>query len=127
VRPDFPDFGLLHDLSHIYLCHETPAQHLPLIREHLVAVHMGSSVSDPKHPMFGDTHPHFGMTGGDSDVAQMQEWVRTLFDIGFLRLGRRPVCGFEIKPPPGVSSLTVLANMKRTWERAWWTLGEKKE
>ena len=50
VRRDFPDFGLLHDLSHIYLCHEEPAQHFPLIREYLVAVHMGSSVSDREHP-----------------------------------------------------------------------------
>src|SRR5262249_10994795 len=59
VRREFPDFGLLHDLSHIYLCHEEPARHFPLIREHLVAMHMGSSVSDRNHPLFGDTHPLF--------------------------------------------------------------------
>jgi hypothetical protein len=32
------------------------------------------------------------------------------------------VFGFEIKPPPGVTSQTAIANMKRTWQRAWWTL-----
>jgi sugar phosphate isomerase/epimerase len=133
VRRDFPDFGLLHDLSHIYLCHEEPAQHLPLIREHLVAVHMGSSVSDRKHPLFGDTHPLFGMPGGDSDVPQLRGFIKVLFDIGYLKPlspaphpgaegRRRPVCGFEIKPPSGVASRTAIANMKRTWQRAWWTL-----
>jgi sugar phosphate isomerase/epimerase len=122
VRRDFPDFGLLHDLSHIYLCHENPAEHLPQIREHLVAIHMGSSVSDRKHPLFGDTHPLFGMPGGDNDVPQLREFIKTLFDIGFLRPGRRPVCGFEVKPPTGVAPQTVLANMKRTWQKAWWTL-----
>jgi sugar phosphate isomerase/epimerase len=122
VRQEFPDFGLLHDLSHIYLCHEDPAKHFPLIREFLVAMHLGNSISDRNHPMFGDTHPHFGMAAGDSDVAQLREFIRTLFDIGFLRAGRRPVCGFEIKPPPGVTSQTAIANMKRTWQRAWWTL-----
>lgn len=122
VRADFPDFGLLHDLSHIYLCHEEPATHLPLIREYLAAVHMGNSVSNPEHPLHGDTHPHFGIAGGDSDVEQLREFIKVLFDIGFLRPGRRPVCGFEIKPPAGVSSQTAIANMKRTWNQAWWSL-----
>lgn len=122
IKRDFPDFGLLHDLSHIYLCHEEPAKHLPQIKEHLVAIHMGSSVSDRSHPLFGDTHPHFGMPGGDSAVPQLRDWIRTLFDIGYLRPGRRPICGFEIRPPAGVSSHTAIVNMKRTWHQAWWSL-----
>lgn len=122
IRQDFPDFGLLHDLSHIYLCHEQPARHFPLIREFLVAMHMGNSVSDRSHPLFGDTHPHFGLSGGDSDVPQLRDFIKVLFDIGFLKVGRRPVCGFEIKPPSEMSPQTAIANMKRTWQRAWWTL-----
>lgn len=122
VRQEYADFGLLHDLSHIYLCHEEPAKHLPLIREYLVAIHMGSSVSDSKHPLFGDTHPLFGMAGGDSGVPELRAFLKTLFDIGYLRPGRRPVCGFEIKPPTGVLSQTAIANMKRTWQQAWWSL-----
>jgi sugar phosphate isomerase/epimerase len=122
VRREFPDFGLLHDLSHIYLCHEEPTQHFPLIREHLVAVHMGSSVSDRTHPLFGDSHPLFGMPGGDNDVAELTEFIKVLFDIGYLRPGRRPTLGFELKPPDGVAPQTAIANMKRTWQRAWWTL-----
>ncbi len=122
VRRDFPDFGLLHDLSHIYLCHEEPAQHFPLIREHLVAMHMGNSVLDRSHPLFGDTHPLFGMPGSDSDVPELREFIKVLFDIGYLRPGRRPVCGFEVRTPTGVSPRTAIANMKRTWQKAWWTL-----
>lgn len=122
LRPDFPDFGLLHDLSHIYLCHEEPAKHFPLLREYLVAIHLGNSVSQRQHPLFGDTHPLFGLVGGDSDVPQLRDFIRVLFDIGFLRAGRRPVCGFEIRPPAGIASQTAIANMKRTWQRAWWTL-----
>jgi sugar phosphate isomerase/epimerase len=122
VRREFADFGLLHDLSHIYLCGEEPAKHLPAIREHLVAMHLGNSVSDRKHLLFGDTHPLFGTPGSDSGVPEVREFLRVLFDIGFLRPGRRPVCAFEIRPPPGVSSQTALVNMKRTWHQAWWTL-----
>jgi sugar phosphate isomerase/epimerase len=122
VRLDFRDFGLLHDLSHIYLCHEEPARHLPLIREHLVHVHLGNSVLDASHPFHGDTHPLFGMAGGDNDVPQVRDFVRVLFDIGYLRAGRRPVVGFEVKPPTGVAPQTAIANIKRTWQQAWWTL-----
>src|SRR5262249_50871354 len=122
VRGEFPDFGLLHDLSHIYLCRETPEKHFPLIREYLVAMHLGNSVRDPKHPMFGATHPLFGMAGGDNDVPQLRDFIRVLFDIGFLRPGRRPVCSFEVRTPSGVQPQTAIANMKRTWQQAWWTL-----
>jgi sugar phosphate isomerase/epimerase len=122
VRREFADFGLLHDLSHIYLCGEEPAEHLPAVREHLVAMHLGNSVSDGEHPLFGDSHPLFGTPGSDSGVPELRDFLRVLFDIGFLRPGRRPVCAFEIKPPPGVSTQTALVNMKRTWQQAWWTL-----
>jgi sugar phosphate isomerase/epimerase len=120
VRRDFPDFGLLHDLSHIYLCHESPARHLPLIREYVRGMHVGNSVSKKGHPLFGDTHPLFGIDGGDSDVPELRNFLKVLFDIGYLRLGRRPVVGFEIRTPTGMDPGTVVANMKRTLQRAWW-------
>ena len=82
MRRDYPDFGLLHDLSHIYLCHEEPSVHMPLIREHLVAVHMGSSVSDRKHALFGDTHPLFGMP---EYLPRLQPCRRTRLLLGVLR------------------------------------------
>lgn len=122
IRRDFPTFGLLHDLSHIYLCHEDPAVHFPLIRKYLIGMHMGNSVSDPNHPLFGDTHPLFGVPGSDNAIPQVREFVRTLFDIGYLRPGRRPILGFETRTPSGTPPQTVIANMKRTWQQAWWTL-----
>jgi sugar phosphate isomerase/epimerase len=122
MRREFPDFGLLHDLSHIYLCHEDPARHFPLLRDYLVHVHLGNSVSDRAHPLFGDTHPLFDTPGGDSGVRQVRDFLRVLFDIGYLRQGRRPVCGFEVKTPAGVTPQTALANIKRTWQLAWWAL-----
>ena len=120
VRRDFPDFGLLHDLSHVYLCHEDPARHFPLIREFLVHAHLGTSVSQRGHPLFGDTHPLFGIPGGDSDVPQVRNYLKVLFDIGYLRPGRRPTVGFEVRTPAGTAPQTAVANMKRTLQRAWW-------
>lgn len=122
MRQEFRDFGLLHDLSHIYLCHEDPAEHFPIIREFLIGMHLGNSVSDPDHPLFGDTHPMFGAPGSDNDVPELRAFLKTLFDIGYLRPGRRPLLGFETRTPEGIKPKTVVANMKRTWQQAWWTL-----
>jgi len=55
-------------------------------------------------------------------MATERDFIRVLFDIGFLRPGRRPVCDFEIKPPPEVFPQTALANLKRTWQQAWSSL-----
>jgi hypothetical protein len=62
------------------------------------------------------------MPGTDNDVPQLREFLRTLFDIGYLKPGRRPLISFEVKPPPGISSATAIVNMKRTWHQAWWSL-----
>jgi hypothetical protein len=70
------------------------------------------------------------MPGGDNDVPELRGFIKTLFDIGYLKpltsapavQRRRPVCGFEIKPPADVLPQTAIANMKRTWQRAWWSL-----
>lgn len=120
VRRDFPDFGLLHDLSHIYLCKEEPARHLPLIREFLVGMHVGNSVSQPGHPLFGDSHPLFGIPSSDSDVPQLRNFLKVLFDIGYFRPGRRPLLSFEIRTPMGKEPQDVISHMKRTLQAAWW-------
>ncbi len=119
LRRDFPDFGLIHDLSHLPLCNEKPAKALPLLKEYLVEMHMGNSVSDRSSPIYGDTHPIFGVEGGDSDVPELADYLKTLFDVGFLRPGQRQFLGFEIKPHTGVTSEMVLANAKRTFKEAW--------
>lgn len=41
VRPDFPNFRLLVDLSHFPLLDEHPEQSIPLLVEHLGTIHLG--------------------------------------------------------------------------------------
>lgn len=119
MRRHFPDFGLIHDLAHLPLCGEKPGEALPEIKDYLVEMHMGNSVSDRSNPLYGDTHPIFGVPGGDSDVPELADYLRALFNVGFLRPGVRQFLGFEIKPPPGVTSAMALANAKRTFKDAW--------
>ena len=52
-------------------------------------------------------------------MPQSVEFLRELFENGYLGRGRRPVGAFEVKPLPGESSGAVIANAKRTLIEAW--------
>ncbi len=52
-------------------------------------------------------------------MAELRDYLRVLFDIGFLGEGKRPFVGFEIKPQADFTSEMVIANAKRTLREAW--------
>lgn len=122
VRDTGHSVGLLADLSHIPLIHETLEEALLPVREHLVHAHMGNCVLDPALPGYGDQHPRFGCPGGVNNVAELAAFLRLLHRIGFLVPERRPVVSFEVKPLPGEEAELVIANAKRTLHAAWATL-----
>jgi sugar phosphate isomerase/epimerase len=122
VRVDFPDFGVMYDLSHQPLLNEKPEPALTLLKDHLVHVHVGNCVVDPAVPGYGDLHPRFGWPGGCNDVDELADFIRALFKIGYLSDGsdERPWIGFEVKPQSeGERSEHVVAGAKRVWQEAW--------
>jgi sugar phosphate isomerase/epimerase len=121
VRRQYPEFGLMLDLSHMPLLNESPRESLTAGRDHLVHAHIGNCVmGDPKHPAYGDQHPRFGIAGGANDTPEVLEYLRVLFEIGFLgRAGHRPFLSFEVKPLPGEDSAAVIAGTKRVFADAW--------
>jgi len=122
IRQDFPGFGLLCDLSHVPLQHETSAFALNQVKDCLVHIHVGNCVLDPKLPGYGEMHPRFGWPGGVNDVPEVAEFIRNLFAIGYLAEGKheKPWVGFEVKPQsPAEPSEMVIAGAKRTWQQAW--------
>jgi sugar phosphate isomerase/epimerase len=121
VRKEYPEFGLMLDLSHMPLLGEGVRESLIAGRDHLVHAHIGNCVlGDPKHPAYGDVHPRFGIAGGENDVPEVLEYLRVLFEIGFLgATNRRPFFSFEVRPQPGEDAQTVIANTKRVFVAAW--------
>lgn len=120
VRPEFPEFGIMIDLSHLPIQDETPKQVFGTLgRENIAHIHIGNSVKQPGHAAYGDQHPRFGLPGGENDVRELAEFLRELFVIGYLGPGRRPVVAFEVKPLPGETSGSVVAGAKRTLREAW--------
>lgn len=121
VRRDYPEFGLMYDLSHLPLLFEKAEPALTAIKDYLVHIHVGNAVLDPNLPGYGDLHPRFGFPGGANDVPELVDFLRGLFKIGYLKDGEeRPWVGFEIKPQAaGETPELVIAGTKRVWQEAW--------
>lgn len=119
LRRDHPNFGLLVDLSHLPLQHESIETGLEEVRGLLVHAHIGNCILDKTHGSYGDQHPHFGVAGGENDVKEVTVFIEKLFDIDFLGQGTRPFFGFEVKPQVGESSRAVIASTKRIFTEAW--------
>jgi len=119
LRPRFPDFGLMLDLSHLPMQYESSREALILAREYLTHIHIGNCVLDPSRPNYGDTHPPFGVPEGVNDVPELAEFLRALLDIGYLDRGVTRTVAFEVRPRAGDDPEIVIANAKRTLQDAW--------
>jgi sugar phosphate isomerase/epimerase len=122
IREEYPDFGLMYDLSHMPLLYETPDTSLSVLKDHLVHIHVGNAVLNPQTPGFGDLHPRFGWPGGSNDVPEVTNFIRGLFKSGYLTENNsaRPWIGFEVKPQlADEPSSLVIASAKRVWQEAW--------
>lgn len=120
IRQEFPNFGLMLDLSHLPMQHESPAYALGLARDHLVHAHIGNTViSSPDNPAYGDNHPRFGCKDGENDVPQVVDFLRELLNIGYLDPDKRPILSFEVCALEGESSEVAIASAKRVLDTAW--------
>ncbi|NUM54204.1 MAG: sugar phosphate isomerase/epimerase [Candidatus Hydrogenedentes bacterium] len=120
VRREYPDFGIMLDLSHLPLQYETSAEAIKLAGDHLVHAHIGNcAMDDPAHPAYGDNHPRFGAPGTRNDVKELADYLRALLDNGYLSTKNRRILSFEVKPMAGESAEAIIAGSKRTLDRAW--------
>jgi sugar phosphate isomerase/epimerase len=120
IRESYSNFGLMVDLSHIPLIHETIEDALRPVQDYIVHAHLGNCViKSPDLPAYGDVHPRFGFPNSENDVAEVVEYLRLLLDIGFLNTEKPPIVSFEIKPFGDEDPEIVIANAKRTLNAAW--------
>lgn len=120
IRKEYDFFGLMVDLSHIPLIHETIEESLLPVKEYITHAHIGNCVvKSPDMPAYGDVHPRFGFPNGENDVKEVVDYLRVLLQIGFLNENDRPIVSFEIKPFGDEDPDIVIANAKRTLNEAW--------
>jgi len=120
VREEHAHFGLMVDLSHIPLIHETIEEALLPVKDYITHAHIGNCVvKSPDMPAYGDVHPRFGFPNGENDVDQVVAYLKVLLAIGFLNDKKPPIVSFEIKPFGDEDPDIVIANAKRTLNEAW--------
>ena len=63
-------------------------------------IHVGNCVLDPALPGYGDMHPRFGWPGGMNDVPELAEFIRGLFQVGYLAEVAASARGWALKSNP---------------------------
>ena len=120
ICPEYDNFGIQVDLSHIPMIHETIEENILPIKQYIRLAHMGNTViKSPECPAYGDEHPRFGFPNSENDVEELAAYLRLLLQIGFLNEKNRPVVSFEVKPFENEDPDITLANAKRTLDLAW--------
>ena len=120
ICAEYDNFGLMVDLSHIPMLHETIEESLLPVQQYIRHAHMGNTViKSPECSAYGDEHPRFGFPNSENDVEELAAYMRLLLKIGFLNEKKRPIVSFEIKPFGEEDPEVCLANAKRTLDLAW--------
>lgn len=120
ICAEYDNFGLMVDLSHIPMLHETIEESLLPVRKFIRHAHMGNTViKSPDLPAYGDEHPRFGFPDSENDVEELAAYLRLLLEIGFLNEKNRPIVSFEVKPFGDEDPEVCIANAKRTLDLAW--------
>lgn len=115
----YSNFGILVDLSHLPLIHETPQECLEKLAGYVTHVHIGNAVcSHPDDYLYGDFHPRFSLENSAIGVGEVVDFFKSLFKIGFFTKNM-PIVSFEIKAWPGDEPDLVLAECKRMMNLSW--------
>ena len=118
VRRYAPNLGLLLDMCHVPLMHETLDSAIAKVEDTLVHIHLGNcKLDDPSHPFYGDKHIPWGYEGALYGEDEGVKFIKMLEKIGYFDKGRATV-SFEMRPYEGMSAEESLERFVEVWNRA---------
>jgi sugar phosphate isomerase/epimerase len=119
IREHADNFGLLVDLSHLPQTYESSRFAIQTMKPYITHFHIGNCVMKNGTKAYGDTHPRFGFPNGVNDVNELKEFLGVMKEEGFFNEKNPYLVSFEVKPWENEDSEIVVANAKRTLNRAW--------
>jgi len=118
VRRYAPNLGLLLDMCHIPLMHETLESAIEKVDDTLVHIHLGNcKLDDPTHPFYGDKHIPWGYEGALYGEDEGIRFLNLLKNFGYFDNPRATV-SFEMRPYDGMSPEESLERFVAVFERA---------
>jgi sugar phosphate isomerase/epimerase len=96
------NFGILLDMGHIPIMHETLQSAAMTAGELLEHIHLGNCViKDKTSPYYGDKHPCWGHPGGEYDETDGAIFLEELKSAGYFTRGCARTVSFEMRPLTG--------------------------
>lgn len=118
VRRYVPSLGLLLDMCHVPLMHETLESAIEKVDDTLVHVHLGNCMIKNKNdPYYGDKHIPWGYPGAEYGFDEGVGFLEMLKKIGYFDKKGATV-SFEMRPVEGMSAEESLERFVEVWDRA---------
>ena len=111
------NFGLLLDMCHVPLMHETLDTALKKADDTLVHIHLGNCViRDKSDPLYGDKHPAWGYTGGEYGETEAIHFLNQLRKTGYTDTPNNTVT-FEMRRIAGLGAKESLDEFVRIYKK----------
>ncbi len=100
----YDNFGLLLDMCHVPLMHETLDSAISKSFDTLVHIHLGNCmIKDEKDALYGDKHPAWDYPGGEYSSADGARFLKMLRKIGYTEKDNNTI-SFEMRRVIGFSA-----------------------
>lgn len=112
--------GLLLDMGHIPLMHETLESASAKGADLIEHIHLGNCiVKNPENPLYGDKHPCWGIAEGEYDENDGSRFLQCLKDVGYLSRGHEQTISFEMRPLIGMNSEETIEYLVKWFHRVY--------
>lgn len=112
-----PTLGLLLDMCHVPLMHETLESAMEKVDDTLVHIHLGNcKLDDPTHPFYGDKHIPWGYEGALYGDDEGVRFLKMLKAHGYFDKSGATV-SFEMRPYDGMSAEDSLKRFVEVWNQ----------
>ena len=116
-KAGFDNFGLLLDMCHVPLMHETLESAIEKSRDVLEHIHLGNCViKDKNNAFYGDKHPAWNYPGSEYSSDDGVRFIKMLREIGYTEKDNNTV-SFEMRPMGELSSEESLDEFVKVFYR----------
>jgi len=111
------NIGILLDMCHIPIVHETLDSALEKAKEQLVHIHLGNClISNPNSPFYGDKHIPWDYPEGEYSSEHGTYFLKQLEKIGYFKPGA--TVSFEMRPIEGLTAKESLDRFVEVFQKA---------